>query len=152
MLIFIPMAGTGDRYLRAGYTQPKPLIPVDGVPMIERVLEAFPEDARFLFGVNRVHAETTDLVPTLKRLRPQGRIVVMEPHKDGPVQSILSCASELPDDEDVCLNYCDFGVDWSFAKFEEWLKEGKWDGAMSAYALYDAVMARIDAEIAAFRG
>ncbi|WP_394821082.1 NTP transferase domain-containing protein [Pendulispora albinea] len=133
MLIFIPMAGTGDRYIRAGYKQPKPLIPVDGAPMIERVLDAFPKEMRFLFGVNRTHAETTDLVPTLRRLRPDARIVVMEPHKDGPVQSVLSCAAELPDDEDVCLNYCDFGVTWSFEDFAAWLDRGQWDGAMTAY-------------------
>ena len=30
MLILVPMAGFGDRYKRAGYTEPKPLIPVDG--------------------------------------------------------------------------------------------------------------------------
>lgn len=133
MLIFIPMAGTGDRYIRAGYEQPKPLIPVSGKPMIERVLEAFPTDAKLLFGVNRIHAETTSVVETLERLRPQGKIIVMDPHKDGPVQSILSCADALPDDEDVCVSYCDYGVDWDFAQFERWLADGRWDGAMSAY-------------------
>jgi NDP-sugar pyrophosphorylase family protein len=133
MMIFVPMAGTGDRYIRAGFTAPKPLILVDGVPMIERVLDAFPRDAKFLFGVNRVHATTTELVPTLMRLRPRAKIVVMDPHKDGPIQSVLSCAHEIPDDEDVCLNYCDFGVDWSFDAFRAWLDRGGWDGAMTAY-------------------
>ncbi len=134
MMIFIPDGGNyGDCYIRAGYTAPKPLINVDGVPMIERVLDAFPRDAKFLFGVNRVHATTTDLVPTLQRLRPQAKIVVMDPHKDGPIQSVLSCANEIPDDEDVCLNYCDFGVDWSFDDFRTWLDRGGWDGAMTAY-------------------
>ncbi|HEY6877211.1 MAG TPA: NTP transferase domain-containing protein [Polyangiales bacterium] len=135
MLIFVPMAGTGDRYIRAGYTQPKPLIPVDGVTMIERVLDAFPrdKDLRYLFGVNRTHAETTDVVKVLKSLRPNCEIVIMEPHKDGPVRSVLSCADKIREDEDVCLNYCDFGVDWSFDKFAHWLDEKKWDGAMSAY-------------------
>src|SRR6185369_16206238 len=49
------------------------------------------------------------------------------------VRSVLECAAEIPDDEDVCLNYCDFGVDWSFDEFRAWLDDGKWDGAMSAY-------------------
>jgi NDP-sugar pyrophosphorylase family protein len=135
VLIFIPMAGTGDRYQRAGYTEPKPLIPVDGVPMIERVLEAFPKDdsVRFLFGINRLHAETTQLAQVLKKLRPKAEIVVLDNHKDGPVRTVLSCADAIPDDEDVCLNYCDFGVDWSFDGFASWLDKGKWDGAMSAY-------------------
>jgi NDP-sugar pyrophosphorylase family protein len=135
MLIFIPMAGTGDRYQRAGYKEPKPLIPVDGVTMIERVLEAFPRDRslRYLFGVNRLHAETTDLIAVLKRLRPEAQVVILENHKDGPVRTVLSCAEALPEDEDVCLNYCDFGVDWSFDGFAGWLDQKQWDGAMSGY-------------------
>lgn len=135
MLVFIPMAGTGDRYIRAGYTQPKPLIPVAGKPMIERVLDAFPKDRelRYLFGVNRMHAETTDVLSVLRRLRPDAQVIVMDNHKDGPVRTVLACADALRPDEDVCLNYCDFGVDWSFDAFAAWLDAGKWDGAMSGY-------------------
>lgn len=136
MLILVPMAGFGDRYMRAGYTDPKPLIPVDGVPMIERVLQAFlPRQAgdRYVFVVNRTHAETTPLVEVTKKLVPDAEIVVCDPHKDGPIRTLLAAKDHLRPDEDVLLNYCDFGVDWSYAKFRAWLDAGKWDGAMSAY-------------------
>ncbi len=136
MLILIPMAGFGDRYKRAGFTDPKPLIPVDGVPMIERVLAAFaprqPGD-RYLFVVNRTHAEETRLASETKRLVPDAEIVVIEPHKDGPIQTMLAAADHIRPDEAVLLNYCDFGVDWSYPEFRAWLEAGKWDGAMSAY-------------------
>ena len=136
MLILVPMAGFGDRYKRAGYTEPKPLIPVDGVPMIERVLEAFqprqPGD-RYVFVVNRTHAEETDLVAVTKRLVPDAEIVVCEPHKDGPMQTLLAAKDHIRPDEDVLLNYCDFGVDWSYPEFRAWLAKHAWDGAMSAY-------------------
>ncbi len=136
MLILIPMAGFGDRYLLAGYAVPKPLIPVDGVPMIQRVLEAFlprQEGDRYLFVVNRTHAENTDLVATLKRLVPDASVVVVEPHKDGPVHTLLAAEPHVQPDEEVILNYCDFGVDWSYPAFRAWLAEHQWDGAMSAY-------------------
>jgi NDP-sugar pyrophosphorylase family protein len=133
MLVFIPMAGFGDRYLRAGYDKPKPLIDIDGQPMIARVLEAFPSDVKLLFGVNRRHAEETPILAELKKLRPNARVVVLEPHKDGPIQTLLSCEKEIPLDEDVLLNYCDFGVRWDFQKFSAWLEKNKWDGAMTAY-------------------
>lgn len=133
MLIYVPMSGTGDRYLRGGYTQPKPLIPVDGKTMIERVLDCLPLDAEYLFTVNRLHAEETEILDVVRRLRPRGRIVVIEPHKDGPVRTLLETAHELPDDEDVLVNYCDFGVDWSWPDFVSWLHEGAWDGAMTGY-------------------
>ncbi len=143
MLIFIPMAGFGDRYIRAGFTEPKPLIPVDGKPMIERVVDAFREalaakgkkkgDVKFLFCVNAKHAAETSVKETLARIAPGAPVVVIEPHKDGPVRTLLDCAEHIPDDEEVILNYCDFGVDWSFADFRAWLAKGKWDGAMTAY-------------------
>ena len=133
MLIFIPMAGFGDRYIRAGFTAPKPLIEVDSMPMIEHIVRSFNSADRMVFGVNRVHAETTELVAVLKRLRPDAQVVVVEPHKDGPIQTVLGCAEAIPDDEDVVLNYCDFGADWDFDDFRNWVDVGRWDGAMTAY-------------------
>ncbi|MFO0669370.1 MAG: NTP transferase domain-containing protein [Polyangiaceae bacterium] len=133
MLIFVPMAGFGDRYIRAGYTQPKPLIPVDGKPMIEHVIDCFPGEARFLFCVNASHAKETPVLDVLKRLKPGAPIVVMENHKDGPIRTLLACEEHIDPEEEVVLNYCDFGVDWDYADFKRWLADGKWDAAMTAY-------------------
>jgi hypothetical protein len=36
--VLIPMAGAGSRFEKAGYTFPKPLIEVNGVPMIQVVV------------------------------------------------------------------------------------------------------------------
>ena len=116
MLIFIPMAGFGDRYIKAGYVEPKPLIPVDGVPMIERVIAGFRQgvpDAKFLFCINRKHAELPAVREALERAAPGSPVVVIDPHKDGPVRTLLDCEAHISDGEDVVLNYCDFGADWS---------------------------------------
>lgn len=136
MLIYIPMAGFGERYRRAGHREPKPLIPVEGRPMIERVVEGFgPLRAgdRFLFAVNRTHAETTPIVAELARIAPGAHTVVVEPHRDGPIQTLLACAEHIPERESVTLNYCDFGVRWRFEDFVAWCEGGAWDAAMSAY-------------------
>ena len=39
MNIVIPMAGAGSRFAAAGYSQPKPFIPLDGKAMIEHVID-----------------------------------------------------------------------------------------------------------------
>jgi NDP-sugar pyrophosphorylase family protein len=39
LTIVAPMAGRGSRFASAGYTSPKPLIPLHGTPMIELVIE-----------------------------------------------------------------------------------------------------------------
>ena len=41
MHIVIPMSGMGNRFINAGYTVPKPLIMVDGKPIIEHVCNLF---------------------------------------------------------------------------------------------------------------
>src|SRR6266568_3558212 len=42
MQIIVPMSGTGSRFQRAGYRDIKPLIDVDGAPMIRHVINMFP--------------------------------------------------------------------------------------------------------------
>lgn len=37
--IIVPMAGAGSRFAKEGYKDPKPLIPVHGVPMIKVVID-----------------------------------------------------------------------------------------------------------------
>ena len=43
MHIIIPMSGKGQRFIDAGYEEPKPLIKVDGKPIIEHIIERFTE-------------------------------------------------------------------------------------------------------------
>ena len=53
--IIIPMAGAGSRFSDVGYKDPKPLIPINGVPMIRIVIEnLMPEQPhRFIFYLSK---------------------------------------------------------------------------------------------------
>lgn len=133
MRLVVPMAGFGDRYRRAGFSRPKPLIEIDGRPMIAQVLEMFPGVRDPLCIVNRDHAESTDLVPVLRALAPDAEIVAIDPHKDGPVETLLRAREHLATDDDVCVTYCDYGARWSFDAFRTWLAARPRDGAMTAY-------------------
>ena len=42
MQIVIPMSGFGERFRKAGYSVPKPLIMIDGKTIIQYVVEMFP--------------------------------------------------------------------------------------------------------------
>lgn len=136
MLIFVPMAGFGDRYRRAGHALPKPLISVDGVPMIERVVRGLsplaPGD-RWLFAINRAHDASTPIRRELLRIAPGAEVVAIDAHREGPVATLLAVEDRIPRDEAVLLNYCDFGAQWSLADFLAWCERGAWDAAMSAY-------------------
>ena len=49
MQIVIPMSGFGERFRSAGYEVPKPLIEVDGSPILEYVVNLFPGEKDFIF-------------------------------------------------------------------------------------------------------
>jgi len=55
MNVLIPMAGAGSRFQQAGYTFPKPLIDVEGKPMIQVVVDNLNIDANFIYVVQKEH-------------------------------------------------------------------------------------------------
>ena len=59
MQIVIPMSGFGERFRRAGYMVPKPLIKVEGKPMIQHVTDLYPGAERFIFICNEDHLKDT---------------------------------------------------------------------------------------------
>src|SRR5262245_55258812 len=112
MQIIIPMAGSGTRFVRAGFKTIKPLIEVDGRPMIEHVVRMFPGEHKFLFICAQPHLEETPLRSVLKSLAPNATIVGIKPHKGGPLYTALAAADYIKDGEPVILNYCDAAALW----------------------------------------
>ena len=70
MQIIIPMAGRGSRFARAGYKNIKPLIEVDGRPIIEHIVGLFPGETDFLFICASDHLKETNLRAVLNRIAP----------------------------------------------------------------------------------
>jgi NDP-sugar pyrophosphorylase family protein len=133
MQIVIPMSGTGQRFAAAGYQQIKPLIPVDGKPMIEHVVSRFPGAERFVFICNRVHLEESQLEETLLGLQPTASIVAIEPHKLGPVHAVSQAVDHIDDALPTIVNYCDFSWSWDYADFKEQMSARDCDGCVPAY-------------------
>jgi hypothetical protein len=47
MHVVMPMSGVGQRFIDANYNYSKPLIVVDGKPIIEHVCDLFPGEEKF---------------------------------------------------------------------------------------------------------
>ena len=135
MQIVIPMSGFGERFRRAGYTLPKPLIPVEGKPVIAHVVDLFPGNNEFIFICNRDHLAAPEyrMVETLRALAPKGRIVPIDPHRLGPAHAVLKAEPLIDPDRPVVVNYCDFTCYWDFADFERFVRETGSDGCVPAY-------------------
>lgn len=73
--IVVPMAGMGSRFVNAGYTDIKPLIPIFNKPMIEHVINSVNIDGNWIFIVQKGHREKYNLDEILTKLRPNCIII-----------------------------------------------------------------------------
>ncbi len=133
MQIIIPLSGVGQRFLNAGYKDIKPLIKVDGKPMIEHVVNLFPKEKNITFICNKEHLKTTNLKETLQRIAPTAKIIAIEPHKKGPVYTVSKIFDIINPNEEAIVNYCDFSKYWDYDDFLKQIHERNVDGAISAY-------------------
>lgn len=137
MHLVIPMSGQGTRYARAGYDQPKPLIPVSGIPMVERLLASFPRHWLTHFVLAENHRET-ELPALLAALRPEATVTYIAPHKQGPSYAVLSALPHVPDDEPVFVSYCDYGKVWDSYAFERFVRTTECDACLTSYRGFHA--------------
>ncbi len=133
MKIVIPMSGMGNRFVKAGYTTPKPLIEIEGIPVIEHIVTMFPGETDFVFICNSMHLEETDMRSVLQKIAPQGKIVEIPPHKKGPVYAVTLIEDLINDNEEVIVNYCDFSCYWDYHDFLNHTRSRNADGAVPAY-------------------
>ncbi|MCF8166425.1 MAG: hypothetical protein K9J35_07120, partial [Rhodoferax sp.] len=135
MQIIIPMSGFGERFRRAGYTLPKPLIQVDSKPIIGHVIDLFPGESNFIFICNEDHLANSDyqMTPILKSLCPTGLIVGIPAHKLGPVHAVRQVEHLLDPMQPVIVNYCDFTCYWDWDHFKSFVADTKCAGAIPAY-------------------
>lgn len=135
MQIIIPMSGYGERFRRAGYTIPKPLIEIEGKPIIAHVIDLFPGENNFFFICNKDHLDNEDyrMKEILKEFCPTGKVLGINPHKLGPVHAVQQIQDHLNEDEPVIVNYCDFTCYWDWNNFKDFVYHSRCHGAIPAY-------------------
>jgi NDP-sugar pyrophosphorylase family protein len=133
--IVVPMSGFGERFRRAGYDVPKPLIEINGKPIVAHVIDMFPGESDFLFICNSDHLANPayGMEAILKRYCPTGRIVGIPPHKLGPIHAVCQVEHLIDPDRPVIVNYCDFTCYWDWPGFKRFAAESQCDGAIPAY-------------------
>ena len=129
-------AGKGNRLVAEGYGQPKPLVPVNGVPMIERLARIMMRCGadRIAVIVNADNRETVELVTCLSRELPIDLTVKSTP---SPLHSLMELAPYLGNDR-----FCVTTVDTVFSenRFRTMMDEfarTPYDGLMGVTSFID---------------
>ena len=111
--IVVPMAGFGSRFQDAGFTLPKPLIPVFGQPMVSLVIDNIRPSTphRFIFVLQREAANEYGLDDLLRQWAPGCEIILLDGVTDGAVCTVLTAKSLIDNDSPLMIANCDQYVD-----------------------------------------
>ena len=129
------MSGFGERFRRAGYEVPKPLIEIDGKPVIAHVIDMFPGEQEFIFICNQDHLSNShySMESILRKYCPTGRIIGIPAHKLGPIHAVRQVENLIDPNRQVVVNYCDFTCYWDWHHFKQFVAASECDGAIPAY-------------------
>tara|TARA_R110000823_G_scaffold224841_5_gene352746 strand:- start:811 stop:1530 length:720 start_codon:yes stop_codon:yes gene_type:complete len=117
MNVLIPMAGAGSRFEKAGYTFPKPLIEVNGKPMIQMVTENLNIDAKHTYIVQKSHYEKYHLKYLLNLISPDCNIVQVDGITEGAACTSLLAKEFINNNEPLVIANSDQYVDWDSNEF-----------------------------------
>lgn len=111
--IVIPMAGRGSRFANAGYKLPKPLIDVNGKPMIEVVVNNLrPKcEHRFIFLCLEEHIKQYDLELRLGEISPDSIIVPVSQVTEGAACTVLLAEKYINNDDRLMIANSDQYID-----------------------------------------
>jgi len=119
MRVLIPMAGEGSRFSQQGYQFPKPLIDVNGKPMIQQVVENLNYDAKYIFLVRAEHLKKFDgMRSTLRQIAGENsEIIVVDVLTEGAACTALLAKDLINNDDDLLIANSDQIMEYEAKNF-----------------------------------
>tara|TARA_B100000424_G_C22815706_1_gene436604 strand:- start:67 stop:780 length:714 start_codon:yes stop_codon:yes gene_type:complete len=148
MNIIIPMAGAGSRFESAGYTFPKPLIDVEGQPMIHKVVNNLNIQGRYIFLVQKAHYEKYNLENLLNLISPGCEIIQLEGLTEGAACTVLTARELIDNEEPLIIANADQYIEWNaFETISEFSNEGIDGGILTFSSVHPKhSFAKVDGE------
>jgi HAD superfamily hydrolase (TIGR01509 family) len=133
MNVLIPMAGAGSRFEKAGYSFPKPLIDVNGKPMIQIVVENLNIDANYIYVVQKSHREKYNLDTLLNLITPNCNIVEVDGLTEGAACTALLAKDYINNENPLFFANSDQFVEWDSNEFMYKIQENNADGGIVTF-------------------
>lgn len=131
--ILIPMAGAGSRFEKAGYTFPKPLIDVNGKPMIQQVVESLNIEGNYIYVVQKSHREKYNLDAFLNLITPNCKIVEVDGMTEGAACTALLAKELINTQQPLFFANSDQYVEWNSNEFMYKMQEMSVDGGILTF-------------------
>jgi HAD superfamily hydrolase (TIGR01509 family) len=133
MNVLIPMAGAGSRFEKAGYTFPKPLIDVNGKPMIQVVVDNLNIEANYIFIVQKSHREKYNLDTLLNLIAPDCTIIDVDGITEGAACTALLAKEFINNEDPLFFANSDQFVEWESLDFMYKMQETGCDGGLVTF-------------------
>ncbi len=126
--IIIPLAGTSELFTKAGFFYPKPLIEINGIPMIQLVIErtdAIKIPNKLIFILKEEEVLKFHLDNTLKLLSPNCDIVKLKNDTKGALCSILMATDKIEPEDSILILNGDQIIDSDFGQIINYFDENE---------------------------
>lgn len=113
--VLIPAAGKGSRF--SGYSLPKPLIDVNGSPMIVRAIKSLDiKNANFLFVVPK-NNYTNEIKNSILSLNINSTFIEIDYVTQGAACTSLLFKEYINNNDELIITNCDQIMEWDASKF-----------------------------------
>jgi len=128
--IVIPMAGAGSRFREVGFIEPKPLIPIHGIPMIKIVIDNLtPKCAhQFIFICQKKHVVEYGIREKLHQWAAGSLIIEIDGLTDGAACTVLSARDIICNENSLMIANSDQYVNEDIDNYLSTQKAGSLDG------------------------
>ena len=137
--IVIPMAGAGSRFSKAGFLDPKPLIPVFGRPMIQLVVDNLRPNCKhqFIFICQKDHVEKYGLKTKLEFFAPGCKLIELSGLTEGAACTVLAAREWIDNDSSLMIANSDQYVDVDINHYLSLLSRDHLDGLIMTMTASD---------------
>jgi len=127
------MAGRGKRFEDAGYSFPKPLIDVNGKPMIQIIVENLNFPDKHIFISQKEHMDKYSIKEMLNLVRENSEIISVNEVTEGAACTVLLAKDLIDNDEELIIANSDQWVNWNNQHFLSYLREKNVDGGIVTF-------------------
>ena len=122
--IVMPMAGEGSRFLKEGWTTPKPLIELNGQPLFKHAIRSVTDkdiQMKYSFIVRQEHIDKYQIDKGIRSFLPEANLFSVVKTTRGAVETCLIAENAIADDDAVIVMDCD--LEFRSKKFMEIIKQ-----------------------------
>jgi len=138
MTVLIPAAGRGKRFADAGYAMPKPMIPVNGKPMLLQSVKALPQAAKWIFLCLENHLNQ-GLKKEILSVFPKAAIIPVNGVTQGMLNTCLLAEKQLDIDKPLLISACDYDLRYDEEAFDRIVRNSAIDAAIWTFRNHDIV-------------